>query len=162
MYFLRIIQHNRYKFLGKRISLHEQVQQLVRLAEGAVGGEEGAQELGLDVGVVGEALDELDQGAAPDLWHVATRRRARRSAHVLEHDVVVAVGLGEPVSECVCVTSTTTITVAMMIATNTAVTAIATTAMAAMMMDDHSNDDDDDGDDDNGGGNGKQSGQTVK
>ena len=61
------------QFLGKRISLHEQVQQLVRLAEGAVGGEEGAQELGLDVGVVGEALDELDQGAAPDLRHVAAR-----------------------------------------------------------------------------------------
>ena len=139
----------------------------MRLAEGAVGGEEGAQELGLDVGVVGEALDELDQGAAPDLWHVATRRRARRSAHVLEHDVVVAVGLGEPVSGRVAMT--TTIAMAMMIATNTAMTAIATTAMAAM-MDDNSyddddgddDDDDDDGDDDNGGGNGKQSGQTVK
>ena len=132
----------------------------MRLAEGAVGGEEGAQELGLDVGVVGETLDELDQGAAPDLRHVAAGRRARRAAHVLEHDVVVAVGLGEPVSGRVAMT--TTIAMAMMIATNTAMTAIATTAMAAMMMDDHSNDDDDDGDDDNGGGNGKQSGQTVK
>ena len=135
----------------------------MRLAEGTVGGEEGAQELGLDVGVVGEALDELDQGAAPDLRHVAAGRRARRAAHVLEHDVVVAVGLGEPVSVCVCAAVTMTITMATEIATNMAVTAIATTAMATK-MDDHSNDDDDDddGDDDNGGGNGKQSRQTVK
>lgn len=79
--------------LGDAEPLDEQRQQLAGLAEGAVGGEEGAHERQVGVHVVREALHQLEQRGALD------ERHERGAAHgrLLQQDVVRRVGLREPV-----------------------------------------------------------------